>query len=216
MAILKGLFRGGNEEKDATRTLDHPKDLKPGDIVKFGFAAQDGISNQSFRVVDVNALDLGGERHKKAVFALEGPEARLRLAVVQTDQGERLEIGRSVLPEDVEQVFDVDAFIDLLDPDTGVNHVLERTGEPGHLAGWSASVYRQEAGHNAYYFRGDYRSRLLPEDADAGDAFSYYLLVSDDRKFGLEAQVYDGGRTEVFLLAYLPVSKIEELWPAAE
>nr|VFK28284.1 MAG: hypothetical protein BECKMB1821G_GA0114241_103530 [Candidatus Kentron sp. MB]VFK32521.1 MAG: hypothetical protein BECKMB1821I_GA0114274_103410 [Candidatus Kentron sp. MB]VFK75957.1 MAG: hypothetical protein BECKMB1821H_GA0114242_103710 [Candidatus Kentron sp. MB] len=217
MSILKNLFRGVRKEtEDTSRVLQHPRDLRIGDIVKFGFAAQQDISNKTFRVEGIDTCDLGGEPHKKTLFTLNGAGARIRLAVADTGQGERLEVGRAVLPEDVEQIFDMDAFLDLLDPETGVHHVLERIGEPVHLAGWVGPVYRQEAGHNAYYHAGDYRARPLPDTEDEGDAFSYYLLVSDDRKCGVEVQVYDGGRTEVYLLVYLTTTKIEELWPAAD
>jgi len=217
MSILKTLFRSTRKDNHTSHGLQHPRDLQLGDIVKFGFAAQQGISNQSLRVEDIDTCDLGGEQHKKTLFTLQGSGARLRLAVVDQGRGgERLEIGIAVLPEDVEQIFEMDAFIDLLDPETGVHHVLERIGEPPHFAGWVGPVYRQEAGHNAYYHAGDYRDRRLPASEEEGDAFSYYLLVSDDRAFGLEVQVYDGGRTDVYLLVYLAISKIEELWPAGE
>nr|VFK21739.1 MAG: hypothetical protein BECKLPF1236B_GA0070989_12735 [Candidatus Kentron sp. LPFa] len=216
MSMLKTLFRAARKDTkdDPSRVLEHPRDLQPGDIVKFGFAGQQVISNQSLQVQAIDTCDLGGEQHKKILFTLQGGEAPLRLAVVDQGQGDRLEVGLSVLPEDVEQIFDMDAFIDLLDPETGTHHVLERIGEPPHLAGWVGPVYRQEAGQNAYYHIGDYRKWKMPDTEEESDAFSYYFLVSDDRKFGLEVQVHDGGRTDVYLLAYLPISRIEELWPA--
>lgn len=214
MSFFKSIFGGHRtQEESSPRSLDHPRDLQIGDIIKFGFAPQTGISNQAFTVEGINTCDLGGEDKKKIVFTIEGGGQRFRLAVVEERTGARLEIARAVLPDDVRQVFDIDAFVDLLDPDTGVNHVLERMGEPDYLVGWTAPVYRQEAGHNAYYYTGDYRHRLLPQDAEEGEAFSYYLLVSDDRRFALEAQVYEGGRTKVYLLANLAPSKAEELWP---
>ncbi|MBT8419719.1 MAG: hypothetical protein KJO08_02540 [Gammaproteobacteria bacterium] len=213
MSLLKGLFRGRQDRHDTVRVLDHPRDLQPGDIVKFGFTGQELLSNQSFRVADINTCDLGGEQHKKTVFTLQGTDTELRLAVIDNGRGERIEIGCAVFPEDVAKIFDEDAFIDLLDPETGVHHILDRNGEPEHLAGWTATAYSQEAGHNAYYHAGDYRSRALPDFEEEANAFSYYFLISDDRRFGLEVQVYDGGRTEVYLLVYLAVSNIEELWP---
>ncbi len=216
MSLLKGVFNrwSGSDKEVPSRVLESPKDLQVGDIIKFGFAAQEGIGNKTFTVEAINTSDLGGEDKKKTFFTIESTGERFRLAVVGNGTDELLEIARQVLPDDVRQVFDVDAFINLLDPDTGVNHILERIAEPAFLNGWTAPVYRQEAGHNAYSYSGDYRDRRLPDDADEGEAFSYYFLVSDDRRFALEVQVYDGGRTNVYLITYLPVSKIEELWPA--
>lgn len=218
MGLLKNLFRAGRRDRENTaRELHHAGDLEPGDIIKFGFAAQQVLGNRSFRVSAIDTHDLGGESRKKTLFTLQGIDARIRLAVADDGPGkrtgERIEVGLPVLPEDVERVFEREAFIDLLDPETDVHHLIERTGEPEYLSGWTADAYRQEAGHNAYYHAGDYRSRQLPEFEEEGDAFSYYFLVSDDRRFGLEVQVYDSGRTEVYLLVYLPISTIEELWP---
>nr|VFJ59967.1 MAG: hypothetical protein BECKDK2373C_GA0170839_107618 [Candidatus Kentron sp. DK] len=218
MSLLKTLFRSRNSgKKNPVRVLEHPRDLQVGDIVRFGFTAQEGIGNQSFRVEAIDTCDLGGEQHKKTLFLLRGTGFEVRLSVADNGHGqamaERIEVGRSVVPEEVAQIFDQDAFIDLLDPETGVNHLLERVGEPGHLAGWTGGVYCQEAGHNAYYHAGDYRFRQLPDSEEEAEPFSYYFLRGNDRGFGLEIQVYDGGRTDVYLLVYLSVSTIEELWP---
>ncbi|MDQ7016247.1 MAG: hypothetical protein Q9N68_07720 [Gammaproteobacteria bacterium] len=214
MSFFKTLF---GSEKDAApaRRLEHPKNLQIGDIAKFGFAAQAAISNQSFVIEDVHSYDLGGEQKRKTVFTTENSDGvLLRLAVIEERHQERLEIAIPLLPDDVQQIFDIDAFVDLLNPDTGTHHVLERIADVAELEGWTAPVYRQEQGHNAYFYDRDYRGLSLPEDADEGTAFSYYLLVSDDREYALEVQVFDGGQTEVYLLAYLAVEKIEELWPA--
>lgn len=216
-----GFFRkilGGKGEagRPAPRVLERPQDLQPGDIVKFGFTAQQVLSNRSFTVEEVATLDLGGDACKKALFTLAGGHDRVRLAISNDNAGERLELGLSLLPADVEQIFPLEGFIDLLDPESGVLHTLERIGEPPSFENWTAPVYRQEAGQNAYRYPEDYRHRPMPEDAEAGRALSYYRLVSDDRCYALEVQVYDGGQTEVSLLAYLAPASIEELWPAAQ
>jgi len=214
VSFFKSIFSSEADEPPARR-LEHPKNLQVGDIAKFGFAAQAAISNQSFVIEDVHSYDLGGEQKRKTVFTTENSDGcLLRLAAVKERQQERLEIAIPLLPDDVQQIFDMDAFIDLLDPETGTHHVLERIAEVEEFDGWVAPVYRQEQGHNAYFYEKDYRGLSLPKDADEGTAFSYYLLVSDDRDYALEVQVFDGGQTEVYLLAYLAPEKIEELWPA--
>jgi len=216
MGLFKGIFGSRDKGDSSPRSLNHPVNLQKGDIIKFGFTAQNGISNQSFSVEDINTYDFGGENQKKFAFTIKGVSNNFRMAVIEDTMGQRLEIGLSVLPDDVKKVFNENDFINLLDPDTGVNHVLERTGEPDFLLGWTASVYRQEAGHNAYYHAGDYRDRLLPTTEMEGSAFSYYLLVNDNREFAIEVQVFDGGRTGVYILCYLPISKIEEMWPSGK
>ncbi len=213
MSFFKNLFNR-EEEKSPPRQLDHPKDLQIDDIIKFSFTAQSGISNETFKVKAIKTYDLGGDSKKKTVFTLEGGQAIFDLAVVDERGQEFLELSQSVLPDTVEKVFDIQQFAQLFDSDSGVNHVLERIGEPDHVAGWTASLYRQETGHQAYLHTGDYRERVLSRLEDGSEEFDYYLFVSDDRQFSIQIEVFDGGRTEVKLTAYLPVSKVEELWPS--
>ena len=42
------------------------------------------------------------------------------------------------------------------------------------------------------------------------------LLISQDREYGLEFRVFDGGRTEAHCCVYLPLRKIDALWPAKQ
>lgn len=212
MGLFDKLF-GDKEEAKTPRRLEQPDDLRKGDLVQFGFCAQAGLSRETYTVGSVQTQDLGGEAHKKGLLFLHGSRDALRLAITDIGRGTQLELGRQVYPEDVEQLFDRDAFIDLLDPGTGVNHILERIGEPEQLAGWSGELYRQEAGHNAYLYDYDYRRQRMPAHAEGATEFSYYQLVTDRRDFALEIQVFDGGRTDVWLLAYLPLDKLEEMWP---
>jgi len=210
MGFFKSIF-SQKEPEPVARSLEHPSDLQPKDIVKFGFAAQRIISNESFTVEKVHTLDTGGEQQKKTLLFLQGNEHRLRLSV----SDEQAELALQVYPDDVGQLFDVDAFVHMLDPDSGVHHMLEKKAELADFSGWVGTVYRQEAGQNAYLYHEDYRQRLMPTDGESGQEFSYYYLISDDRQYALEVQVFDGGQTNVYLLVYLPLSKIEELWPAA-
>lgn len=213
MALFSKFF--GNTEP-AVRSLNSVSELEPGDFVKFGFNALEGLSNQNLSVDSVSTHDVGGESTKKTLFELQGSDLRLRLALIKDNRGERLELARQVYPDDVEACFDIDAFVTLLDTDTGVNHVLERTGQPPELNGWLGETYRQEAGHNAYLYKEDYRNRSMPSDATEGSEHSYYLLITDNRNHGLEIQVYDGGQTDVWLLAYIATDTLEEMWPSAQ
>ncbi len=213
MSFFKSLFNR-EEEKSPSRQLEHPKDLQVNDIIKFSFTAQSGISNETFKVKVIKTYDLGDDSKKKTVFTLEGGQSIFDLAVVNERGQDLLEISQSVLPDTVEKVFDIQQFAQIFDSDSGVNHVLERMGEPDHVNGWTTALYRQETGHQAYLHAGDYRERVLSRLEDGSEEFDYYLLVSDDRQFGIQIEVFDGGRTEVKLTVYLPISKIEELWPS--
>ncbi|MDX8377517.1 MAG: hypothetical protein R8L53_05795, partial [Mariprofundales bacterium] len=174
MGLFDKVFQS-NEDDVVIRQLDHPKDLMTGDIIKFGFMSIDAISNKNFTIQGVHTYDLGGEQKKKTRFLLRGSEDVLyRLAVVNSAQGEQLEIAKAVSPDDVALLFDMDDFVYLLDPDSGDNHMLKRILKkkkiPAELDGWTDKTYYQEASHNAYFYRKDYRQCCMPTGANSGQA----------------------------------------------
>lgn len=205
------IFNSGDDT--SPRNLSHPKDLKTGDIIKLGFTGQNRLSNETFKIVDVLTYDLGGEDKKKITFVIENEDGYCHLSVVSDNRGDKLEFGIAVLPEDVDQIFSFDQFGKIFDEELGVNQKLERLNEPGPFSGWTTQVYMQEAGHSAYTYHADYRDSAMPDDADAGDNIDYIKFVGDDRKFALQIEVYEGGKTDVYLQAFLATDKIEEMWP---
>ncbi len=213
MKFFKSLFGESKNDKPETRHLDHPRDLQLGDVLKFGFMPAVDVSNGEFVIKAINTYDTAAGQKPKTVFSLEGVAGEFSLAVLKQRGRETLEIGRKVFPNDVEAIFDIEAFGAVLSLEGGTQHILNRHNEPQGLMGWTASVYYQEAGVEGYFHAGDYREKALSESVDGYTAFDYYLLVSPDRSHGIQAEVYDGGRTEVTLQCYLPVSKVEEMWP---
>ncbi len=218
MGIKQWLGRGRSDDPAPARILNHPSKLRPGDMIKFEFCAQNVISNESFTVHRIGTWDLGGETTKRAVYFSEDGPQHMRFAVITDQRQETLEVARLVLPEDILQVFDQQAFVHVLEPESGFHHALKRAhSEPDKLAGWTGQEYRQEIGlDSAYFYAEDYRNRAMPVHADVGTPCTFYYFVTDDRQHALEIQVYDGGRTDVFLIARLPLDKIEALWPAEQ
>jgi hypothetical protein len=51
--------------------------------------------------------------------------------------------------------------------------------------------------------------------SDDEQSCDYFRLTSKDRKAAIEAFVFDGGRTDVYFVKYLPLYKIEEMSPGA-
>ena len=215
MSLWKSIF-GGDVARDNAPPPQalNAQTLQIGNIVKFGFAAQAGLSNQRCRVVGVKTYDLGGDAKKKGVLLLEGSEADFSLAVVKQGHRDFLEVGISILPAHVKELFDLEEFARIFDPEVEAPVTLERLNEPESLAGWTGGVYYQELGHQAYISSEDYRHRYLTTDTADWEMLDYALLVSEDRRFAVQTEVYDGGRTEVSLLVYLPLDKIEEMWAA--
>ncbi len=214
MKWFKKLTGGADEQDAAPRVLDHPKDLQLGDIIKFGFCGLDDLSNVSAVVKEINTYDLSVGQ-KKTVFTLDAVGSLYFLAVINERGTESLEVSRLVLPPVVDQLFGFDQFAVILESDS-VDGQLHRKREPNDIAGWTAESYFQEAYNEAYFHSGDFRGTLLPSSKEESTAFDYYVLVSPDRKHALQIEVYDGSRTDVLLIARLPIRAIEELWPAKQ
>ncbi len=51
--------------------------------------------------------------------------------------------------------------------------------------------------------------------SDDEQACDYFRLTSKDKKAAIEVFVFDGGRTDVYFIKYLPLYKIEAMMPAA-
>ena len=213
MSLLKRFGIGKDRDK-GPRILEHPRHLEPGDIIRFGFAAQTEISSESFTVDRLETLDIGGDATKLTYFMLSGVKHSVRLRIVDDDT---VEIALEVLPEVLFAAFKEDELAEVLEPDSGEHHHItarKLSKIPSEVQPWVGTKYRQEAYDKAYLHKGDYRNRALPTTVGAeGIGCDYVMLISDDRERSLEFRVFDGGRTEAHLCALLPVRKIEELWP---
>lgn len=212
-----GLFDRFKDKADAVRVLEHPRDLCVGDMIDFALMEQMELNNQSFQVAKIWTLDLGGDRHKRVYFQLHDVGQNIRLRVCD----ETLELAKQLTPEQLLKIFNEDDIVDILDPNTGVNHHLKARLAPNSLdtefTGWVAENYRQEGFELAYRYDDDYRHKSLPEwadDVELGCDFAW--LISDDRQYALEFRVFDGGRTEAHLCAYVPLRKIDALWPVKQ
>jgi len=213
-----GLFDRFKEKAPVARKLDHPQDLLLGDMVDFALMSQADLSNKSFQVSDIWTLDLGGEKHKRIYFQLEDVDFSIRLRVVDNNT---IELGLEVFPETLLKVFSEEDIGNILDPDSGVNHQLSANVSmdvlPPEIDGWVAETYRQEGFELAYRYDNDFRDIALPEHEDGSEeACDFAWLFSDNRQHSLEFRVFDGGRTEAHLCAYLPIRKIDALWPAKQ
>jgi len=212
---MKNLFKAvfSKTDKTETRVLNHPRDLNTGDIIKFQYLPQSDLSNSQFEVSNVNTYDF--EDRKLTEFSLKGgTKANIHLIVDETGDDPFLSVSKKLQRPDVEQLFDLDEFAELFDSED--HSILNRLKEPENLAGWTTKQYRQEIyAEGGYYHKGDYRNKNVPEAENEGDDFEYYLAISDDRKYVIEAEVYDGGETDIIITLRLPLDCIEEMWPNA-
>lgn len=212
MGFFKSVF-GGDDESPPVN-IESPKDLKAGDMLKMEFADQVLISGQTLKVSEQLSYDLSAVENCKTVSILEGADQRVLLSTSTVNPDRPLEVAISVLPETVFRLFKRKQFAAIFDEPDNSDHRLNRKSnvvELNDLQGFVAKSYFQERTNEAYRSQKDCRNSGL-NDTD-WTAFDYKLMVSDDRLNAIRIEVFDGGRTDVYLIAYLALNKVEEYWP---
>jgi len=211
---MKGLFKSffSSEEEKTIRELNHPRDLNQNDIIKFRFSAQSELSNKRFQISNVNTYDF--EDRKLTEFTLSGDNKEpIYLIIDETGDEPFLSISRKIQRNIVEQLFDLEEFSQIFDSEAHTS--LKRLNNLQSLEGWTTESYIQEIyAEGGYFHKGDYRNKLVPQNEDAGEYFDYYLAIDDTRQFVIEAEVYDGGETDVLITIRRPLTDIEEMWPS--
>lgn len=214
MGFLKSLF-GSADKSEMLRNIKSPTDLKPGDMLKMEFAEQTLISGETLKVTEQHFYDVSAVENCKVVSVLEGVDQRIYLSTSQVNVDRPLEIAISVLPETVFKVFKRKKFIAIFDQPENTDHRIQRKvelAELNELQGFVGERYFQERTNEAYRSNKDCRQQ---ERVDSEwTAFDYKLMVSEDRQHAIRIEVFDGGRTDIYFIAYLALNKVEEYWPA--
>jgi len=213
MGFFKSAF-GGDKESPPT-TIESPKDLKVGDMLKMEFAEQSLISAQTLKVNEQFFYDVSAVENCKTVSVLQGVDQRIFMSTSQVNPELPLEVAISVLPEQVFKLFKRKSFVAIFDePDNSSHRITRKIDKQalGDFQGFVAESYFQERTNEAYRSEKDCRKKSNVESDWA--AFDYKLMVSDDRKHAVRIEIFDGGRTDIYLIAYLSSTKVEEYWPA--
>lgn len=213
MGIVKSIF-GGGDKSSPVKNIESPKELKIGDLLKMEFADQTLISGGTLKVDEQFFYDLSAVENCKVVSVMEGADQRIYLSTSSVNPERPLEVAISVLPETVFKVFKQKKFVAIFDEPDNINHRIKRKAELtdlDELQGFMGEIYSQERTNEAYRSTQDCRdeARIDPNWV----AFDYKLLVSEDRQHAIRIEVFDGGRTDIYFIAYLALNKVEEYWP---
>ncbi len=214
MGLFKSMF-GGGDKSPPPAPIESPKDLHIGDILKIEFAEQSLISAQTLKVSEQVFYDVSAVEDCKTVSIMSGAEQRVMLSTSSVNPDRPLEVSVGILPEKVFEIFKRKQFAAIFDEPDDTSHRLQRktkVTELNELQGFVGTSYFQERTNEAYRSKKDCRNNTLSESDWVG--FDYKLMVSDDRQHAIRIETYDGGRTDVYLIAYLKLSKVEEYFPA--
>jgi hypothetical protein len=212
-------FFGQDKSEAPVRSLDNPRKLKQGDFIRIGFDKHQEISNADFIVQKVTGLDLSARSgYERSVIHLGQTDDNRPLLMWVDDDGnaERLAFAYGADQPHVETMINVEQFSDLFNPDR--DYLVEVDSHPSSLKSntWLSSKYIQDQACEVYWLDRD------PVDVGTTEAVStdertcdYFRLISKDQEAAIEVFVFDGGKTDVYFIVYLPLFKIEEMMPPA-
>jgi len=214
--MFKKLFGGGDAP---AKTLDHPGKLAVGDAITIGFDEHGELSNAELFVEKVSGLDLTARSgYERRLFHLgqTGDSRPLLMWLHDEDGGEQLAFAYGTDQPHVEAMINVDQFAELFTPDR--DYLVEVDGNKEAVADnpWIADHYVQDQAQEVYWLDADPNDlKTTSAMSDDEQACDYFRLTSKDKKAAIEVFVFDGGRTDVYFIKYLPLYKIEEMMPSA-
>lgn len=213
MGLFRSMFGGGDNKSPPSSPIESPKDLRPGDMLKMEFSEQTLISGQTLKVSEQVFYDLSAVENCKTVSILEGADQRVLLSISTVNPERPLEVALAILPDKVFELFKRKQFVAIFEEPDNTDHRINRKArvELNEFQGFVGDSYYQERTNEAYRSEKDCRDKTLGESD--WTAFDYKLMVTDDRRHAVRIEVFDGGRTDVYLIAYLALNKIEEYWP---
>lgn len=229
MSFFKKVFNRG-ADKNAPRHLEHPRDLNVNDMIKFKQYGPQLLQQEMFKVDEVNSYHYrSGKEFEFVLRSSSGADSRsgnttnhtLFLTIDDSDDDPKMRMSVKVPRQIWQQLFEEAALALVIDQEQG-HIVVKRRVDPDRvdsshplafLAGWTAPEYiRESFAIRGYYYKGDYRNKAIPDNADDCEELDYYGLESNDEKFALEIEVYDGD-TDVMVTYVTDVLLIEEMWP---
>lgn len=195
---------GGNDRPP----LEHPKDLRVGDLFEMGLSPISELNNKTFKVIEANTLDYGEGLETAFIITAEGQKYGLYLS--SDDEGESLQFSKLIKRSDVAKIFGLEVFGDIFEEGTSWNSPVNDV--PSALEDWidMQGYYKSTDALKAYFEKGDHRFDLNKSRAEE---FDYYDLKGSGGAFSIEVEVYDGDETEVFACRNLPLHSIDKLWP---
>ncbi len=212
MSFLKRIF---NKEAPQ-RTLTRVNDLKTNDIIVLtdSFGLPESLRKQEFQVKAINSYEY--ERSTQTEWVLTGINDMELYLTLDIDDKTYLKFSLKVDHDDIESLFDLDAFSQIFDePGTAF---LDKKTDTALTSGFTSSQYQQNVFAKVGYFhRKDHRSENISsyEGKDAGEQFELYALADEEQTKGIDIEVWQDGDTDVFLTMYRPTSDIIDMFPGS-
>jgi hypothetical protein len=210
IGFFKSLF-GSGESQVGARRLSHPRDLREGDIIKFGYVEQPDLSNTEFEVSQINTYIYGDLCYPELI--LKDRSGNLVYMMVEEEDGdEYLALCKKIQKSEVTEVIGDDVMMGILARGTGAQISILK--KPSGLESWLVDSYREvDDSVIGAFVKGD--ARYLPvEDINRQEKFTSHILEDATEEYAIEIEIYSTGETEVCATVYHDIDEIEEMWPS--
>ncbi len=213
MGFFNSLF---SKPETPTRELTRPDDLVTGDMITLddSFALPPQLKGKQLKVEAVNTYEY--EHSRTTEWQLKGTGNQAVFLTLDKDDEVYLAFSIKLTRDKVEQLFNIEQFSGIFE-EPGEARLTVTEGHPfPELSQWLGKNYRQTTfAQFGYFHPEDYRKSQPSqyEGENQGEPFESYQLIDDTENYAVEAEVYEGGETEVSLILYRPVTDIREYWP---
>lgn len=211
LKFVRALFSTHQENRNQDkRHLRHPRDLREGDIIKFGYLPIGDISGRTFEIKQVNTYLYGNLKYPE--YVLEDRAGELLYLMVEDEDGEEYAAVSKKVPKGILQDFLSDSLVEEIKAKkTSVNF----ENLPDTLKDWlQAHAYKTvDFQVKGAFVKGDLRNNQSDNTIER-DRFVSYILEDNAGESAVEVEVYESGETEVCVTTYLDLDSIEEMWPA--
>ncbi|MEC8678332.1 MAG: hypothetical protein VXX85_05725 [Candidatus Margulisiibacteriota bacterium] len=210
MSFLKNIF-GINSNKKQTRTLNHPNDLREGDIIKFRYLNIAEISEKEFEVSQINTYIYDDLCYPELV--LKDCSNNVIFMLVNDEDGEEyLALSTKLDRTKISSLIEPNIMKCILDGKE--RDYLDIFVKPHPYEDWLTTYY-QKVNNNILgsYVKGDARY-LSDAELNKRQSFTSYIFEDDSSgEYAIEIEAYKTGEVEVSLTRYFDIKEIEELWP---
>lgn len=208
------MFNFFKSKKEPERQLNHASELKKGDMftVIDSFAYPAWLKGQTLRVIDIQTYQY--QHSSDTEFVLESDSGQVVFLQIEQEDGEQwANFSIKVQRDEVEDIFGLDHFARIFDEESLTHITVQNI--PERFTQFLANSYQQsESPFVCYFHNKDYRNQALPRyEQEGGELCEMICLESDDKGFGLNIEIWDGGETEVSLTLTRPITDIVDLFP---
>jgi hypothetical protein len=215
-----GIFKKSNKEDNSTRTLTKVDHLQVGDIVslKERLSLPAELQGAELEVTAVGTYQYS-DGLEKEVTLRSVDNKTYYLSLDDNDGDPVLCFSIKVERKLVSQLFDLDQFANLFEPDYAT---LDVQSIPDKIKDWAkeGQYVQHISDAEAYFFNDDLIAKGLTPSSnqdDDGEEFRYFSCESDiDDNYSLVVEVWQTGETDVSLEVSTPIDVIAEMWPHAK